>query len=324
MGNVLAAGVIGVGYLGRFHAQKYARMPGVRLGGVADLNPERARRVAEELGVAAVADFQALLSEVDLVSVVTPTQSHAAVVEACLLAGVHVMVEKPMTVTLEEARTLIELAERQQRVLQVGHIKRFHPTVRALQASGLLGEPRFIECHRLAPFKNRALDVDVVLDLMIHDVDLILHFVRSRVVDVEAVGAEVVTGRVDIAHARLKFANGCIAHVAASRLAHEARRQTRIFQTDAMIELDFSEQTVMVRRRGPGEMVLDGVRLPAIVESRLPVPRNDPLEEELRSFVGAVRGEHPPEVSGSDGYAALEVVTAIRREIDAFTRDIRV
>ncbi|MBF0127182.1 MAG: Gfo/Idh/MocA family oxidoreductase [Magnetococcales bacterium] len=316
----LAAAVIGVGYLGRFHAQKYARMAGVELVAVADHAPERAGQVGRELGVAAVGDWQSLLPRLDLVSVVTPTNTHFSVVRTCLRAGVHVLVEKPMTVTLEEARELIALAEAEKRVLQVGHLKRFHPTVTALTESGLLRQPRFIESHRLAPFKNRALDVDVVLDLMIHDVDLMLHFIGSPVVDVESMGARVVTGEVDIAHARLKFANGAIAHVSASRVARGPMRQMRIFQPDAMIELDFIRQELSIRRRGAGEMVRDGLALPAIEESLVPVARYDTLEREIQSFCDAVRGAHPPVVSGEDGLRALEVVTAIRRGIGVFAQ----
>ncbi|MBF0629197.1 MAG: Gfo/Idh/MocA family oxidoreductase [Magnetococcales bacterium] len=316
----LRAAVIGVGYLGRFHAQKYARIDGVRLVAVADLQPERATRVARELGVAAVDDYATLLSEVDLVSVVTPTDSHFRVVEQCLQAGVHVLVEKPVTTTLEEADRLIDLAEQHGVLLQVGHIKRFHPAVQALQGAGLLVNPLFIEAQRFAPFKNRALDVDVVLDLMIHDVDLILHFVGSEVVSMEAVGSGVITGKWDIANARIRFANGCIANISASRVARDATRRMRIFQQDALFDLDFMRPGLAVRRRGVGTREVDGVILPVIDEREFPLHPIDALDAEVRSFCAAVRSGGPVAVSGRDGRRALEVVMAIRHAIAEWAR----
>lgn len=314
----LKAAVIGVGYLGRFHAQKYAQMDGVELVGVADLVPARARQVGKELGVSVFGDFSELLSLVDLVSVVTPSATHFSVAKACLLAGVHVLVEKPMTILLEEADVLVALAGQQQRILQVGHIKRFHPAVMRLERSGLLDRPRYIESQRWAPFKNRALDVDVVLDLMIHDVDLILHFVGSPVVDVDAMGTKVVTDHIDIASARLRFQNGCIAQVSASRMARESTRRMRIFQPNALIEIDFMQSFLRIVQRGSGEMVLDGIPVPAIEETRLPIERHDALEVEIQAFCQAVRGNTPPVVSGQDGRDALAVVTMIRQGIAAF------
>ncbi|MBF0270488.1 MAG: Gfo/Idh/MocA family oxidoreductase [Magnetococcales bacterium] len=311
----LRAAVIGVGYLGRFHAQKYARIDGVKLVAVSDLHAERAAKVAGELGVEAVEDFTALLSRVDLVSVVTSTDSHFRVVEACLQAGVHVLVEKPITTTVEEADRLIALADQHQRVLQVGHIKRFHPAVSALFGSGLLVNPRFIEAQRFAPFKNRALDVDVVLDLMIHDVDLILHCVHSEVESVDAVGSGIFSGKADIANARIRFANGCVANVSASRVARDATRRMRIFQDDALFDLDFMRPGLAVRRRGAGTWLLDGVTLPVIEEHEFPLTSTDALEAEVRAFCTAVATGSAPSVSGRDGRRALEVVMAIRRSI---------
>ncbi|MBF0212658.1 MAG: Gfo/Idh/MocA family oxidoreductase [Magnetococcales bacterium] len=319
-GRPLRAAVIGVGYLGRFHAQKYARIEGVQLVAVSDLQSDRVDRVAGELGVEACADFRSLLSRVDLVSVVTPTDSHGAVVESCLKAGVHVLVEKPITKTLEEADHLIELADRLGLVLQVGHIKRFHPAVRGLFGSGWLSNPRFIEAQRFAPFKNRALDVDVVLDLMIHDVDLILHCVGSEVESIEAVGAGIYSGKVDIANARIRFVNGCIANVSASRVARDATRRMRIFQNDALFDLDFMRPGLAVRRRGSGTWVLDGVTLPEIEEQDLPLIPGDALELEIRAFCRSVREGLPAEVPGRAGRKALEVVMAIRQAIDAWSR----
>ncbi|MBF0613720.1 MAG: Gfo/Idh/MocA family oxidoreductase [Magnetococcales bacterium] len=311
----LKAAVIGVGYLGRFHAQKYARMDGVQLVAVADLQADRATRVAGELGVEAVADFHALLPRVDLVSVVSPTPTHARVVEACLQAGVHVLVEKPITTTLEEADHLIALADQQGVVLQVGHIKRFHPAVRALLDSGMLNNPRFIDAQRFAPFKNRALDVDVVLDLMIHDVDLILHFVSSEITSIDAVGSGVITGKWDLANARLRFANGCIANISASRVARDATRRLRLFQSDALFDLDFMRPGLALRRRGSGTRLVDGLPVPTIDEQEFPLTPTDALEAEIRAFCRSVRTGEAVQVTGRDGRRALEVVMAIRQAI---------
>ncbi|MEO5347227.1 MAG: Gfo/Idh/MocA family oxidoreductase [Magnetococcus sp. YQC-9] len=316
----LRAAVIGVGYLGRFHAQKYARIAGVELVGVADLHPERAAKVADELKVAAVSDFRELLSRVDMVSVVTETESHFQVVKPCLEAGVHVLVEKPITSTLEDADRLVALAEARGLVLQVGHIKRFHPAVSALRESGWLENPRFIEAQRFAPFKNRALDVDVVQDLMIHDVDLILHFVSSEVESIEAVGSGIFSGKLDIANARIRFANGCVANVSASRVARDATRRMRIFQKDALFDLDFSRPGLSIRRRGAGSWVLDGVTLPAVEELDVPLQKVDAMEMEVRAFCEAVRGGRPAMVNGRAGRRALEVVMRIREAIVEWAR----
>lgn len=318
----LRAAVIGVGYLGRFHAQKYAALEGVRLVGVVDTNSEQARKVAEELGVPHHQDYRDLLGQVDLVSVAVPTVAHYGVASACLNAGVHVLLEKPITTTLEEADELIGIAEQAGLVLQVGHLKRFHPAVVALNRSGLLHSPRFIVSERYAPFKPRALDVDVALDLMIHDVDLILNFVGSDVVRVEAVGAPVVTDKVDIAHAQLKFANGCLANVSASRIANAASRNIRLFQRDSYFNLDFIKKEIRVKRRGEGSTVMEGEVVHDLENTVLPIQDYDTLEMEIRAFCEAVREGHPPLVSGRDGRKALEVVLAIRQEIGKFIKDL--
>lgn len=321
-GPPLRAAVIGSGYLGRFHAQKYKMIPGVTLMGVVDIDPERARQVGLELAVPHSHDYNDILDRVDLVTVATPTRTHFRITQACLAAGVHVLVEKPITVTLEEADALISLADDKQRVLQVGHLKRFHPAVMALNSSGILGTPRFIESLRFAPFKSRALDVDVVLDLMIHDVDLLLNFVGSEVMDVDAVGTPVVTDQVDIANARLKFQNGCVANVTASRVARDATRRIRLFQDDSFLSLDFIKGDILVMRRGVGTMDLDGMAVPAVEESTIPFRHYDTLEAEVRSFCDVVREGCQPLVSGRDGRKALEVVTAIRKSIQTYSHGI--
>ncbi|OSM05169.1 putative oxidoreductase domain-containing protein [Magnetofaba australis IT-1] len=304
--------MIGVGYLGRFHAQKYQLIDGVELVGVADADPKRAEQIGQELGVAGYADYRDLLDKVDLVSIATITECHFKVAEACLNAGIHVLIEKPITVTLEEADELIDIADRNNLFIQVGHLKRFHPAVAALRNSGILRSPRYIEAERLAPFKPRALDVDVVLDLMIHDVDLILNFVGSEVAKVEAMGTPVLTNQVDIANARLTFANGCIADVRASRVSLQATRKMRLFQPDAYVALDFITKGIRVVMKGEGDMQLEGVTVPALEEKRLTIEDYDTLETEIRSFCESVRDGRQPLVTGRDGRKALAVVAQVR------------
>ncbi|MEO5340075.1 MAG: Gfo/Idh/MocA family oxidoreductase [Magnetococcus sp. MYC-9] len=312
---LLRAAVIGTGYLGRIHAIKYQQLPQVRLVAVVDAQVEQARRVGEELSVPYYTDCAAVLPHLDLVTVATPTRSHFAVAEACLSAGVHVLVEKPMTTTLAEADALIALADRAGLVLQVGHLKRFHPAVAALTRSGLLRQPRFIEATRLAPFKTRSLDLDVVLDLMIHDVDLILHLFQSDVVDVDAVGLSVVTDQVDVANARLRLQNGCVANVTASRVAREVSRGLKIFQPDGYFTLNFLDSRLSFIRRGAEKVFQAGIELSVLEEETLPVQPYDTLEAEIRAFCTAVRQGGPIAVSGRDGRRALQVVTMIRQAI---------
>ncbi|MBF0381258.1 MAG: Gfo/Idh/MocA family oxidoreductase [Magnetococcales bacterium] len=311
----LRAAVIGAGYLGRFHAMKYAMIPGVDLVGIVDASHDRVTSVSEELGVKGYTDYNDLLDSVDLVTISTPTPSHYRITETCLNAGIHVLVEKPITVTVEEADELIDIADRMNLVLQVGHLKRFHPAVVALRNSEVIKQPLFIESQRLAPFKSRALDVDVVLDLMIHDVDLILSFVNSELVDIDAIGGKVVTKFTDIANTRLKFANGCVANVTASRVAGDSTRRIQIFQDDAFVSLDFINSDIKIMQRTSGEMELDGINVPAIKKTDIPIKKYDTLEAEIRSFCESVRQGTPPLVSGRDGRKALAVVTKIRESI---------
>lgn len=316
-GNLKAA-VIGVGYLGRFHAQKYALIPGVDLAYVVDAEAKRAAEVADEFGAEWTTDFTEILEKVDIASIVVPTQAHFDVTRTFLEAGVHILLEKPMTVTLEEADRLIELADAGDLVLQIGHLKRFHPAVVAMRSSGRLNSPRIIESIRLAPFKPRALDVDVVLDLMIHDVDLILNFVQSEVESVDAVGAKVVTDQIDVANARLKFANGCVAQVTASRVARDAIRRIRVIQDCSLLSIDFIRNDIMAQRRGEGTQIMNGIEVPKIEETFLPIEPHDILEAEIRSFCEAVTAGHPPLVSGREGRKALEVVMRIQESIQVF------
>ena len=309
----LRTAVVGVGYLGRFHAEKYAAHPGAELVGVVDVDAERAREVAAALGVEAFTDHRALAARVDCASVAVPTQLHHAVAGDLLEAGVDVLVEKPLTTTVAEGKALVELAVRRERVLQVGHLERFNPAIRALD--GVLRNPRFIECHRLAPFSERGTDVDVVLDLMIHDLDVILSMMPSALRSVEAVGVPVLTTSVDIANARLRFANGGIANVTASRVSLKRERKLRIFQPDAYLSVDYGERRVLICRREPGP---DGQ--PALSLEEREVPEADALGSEIDAFLRAVRERETPPVTGWDGLRALEVAHVIRESLETESR----
>jgi predicted dehydrogenase len=309
----LRAAVVGVGHLGRFHAEKYAAHPGVELVAVVDIDEARARAVGEVLGATVLTDHQGLRGRIDCASVAVPTPRHYAVARDLLEAGVDVLVEKPLTTSVEEGKGLLELAVRGGRVLQVGHLERFNPAMRAL--GGRVTEPRFIECQRLAQFGERGTDVDVVLDLMIHDLDLILTMVTSPVRAVEAVGVPVLTPSVDIANARLRFANGCIANLTASRVSLRRERKLRIFQPDAYFSIDFDERRGRVVRREP-----DDAGQPSLTFEDLEVREGDALEEEIEAFVQAVRARQPPPVTGWDGLRALEVAHVIRESVETEVR----
>jgi predicted dehydrogenase len=307
---MLRAGVIGVGYLGRLHAQKMASFEDVRLVGVSDSDHARGRAVAEEFGTEFVEDPRDLLSRVNAVSIAVPTLSHHRVAMAAVRAGVHVLIEKPIAARVWEGRSLVREASARGLTLQVGHLERFNPAVR--NAASILAEPRFIECHRLGPFGGRGTDVDVVLDLMIHDLDLILSFVRSPVARIDAVGVPVISSNVDIANARLAFANGCVANVTASRVSSRKQRKIRIFQEDAYVAMDFVEHRIQVFRRtfprGRGG-------LPEITGELLETERGDALRDEIRAFLDCVRTGAAPVVSGSDGLAALELAFRVLRKM---------
>lgn len=311
MNKIVRIGVIGVGYLGRFHAQKYAAMADVDLVGVADVDPARARQVADECATQPFADYHSLLDRVDAVSIVVPTSLHHEVAKACLRQGVDVLVEKPVTTTLAEADDLIRLARDQRRILQVGHLERFNPAVLAMQP--LLTHPLFIEAHRLNVFKDRGTDVDVVLDLMIHDIDIVLSIVKSPIVSVLTAGAPVVTRLTDIANARLIFANGCTANITVSRVALESMRRMRIFQPGQYLSVDFGRKELMEVRLQPGK---DG-GYPAPETSRSAFQEQDALELELTDFVRHVRERSEPSVSGEEGRRALDVALQVMTQIRA-------
>jgi predicted dehydrogenase len=309
--NKLRAAVIGVGYLGRFHAQKYASLEDVDLVGVVDASRERAEEVAAEVGTAAFTDYRQLLDSVDVVSIVVPTQYHYPVAKECLEAGCHILLEKPITQSVEEADHLIRLAEDRGLVFQVGHLERFNPAVLALE--GVLKNPLFIESHRLAPFKTRGTDVTVVLDLMIHDIDIILSMVPSAIKLVNSMGVPVLSEEVDIANARLQFENGCVANVTASRVSRDAVRKIRIFQSDAYISIDYQARKISIFRKDDGGVPVPG--LPNVSMEEKSFEQSDALLAEIRAFVDAVREGTVPVVTGEDGKRALELALQINGKL---------
>lgn len=301
----LRAAVIGVGYLGRFHAQKYAQLPDVELVGVVDANAEAAARVGQELSVPSFADYRELLSKVDVVSIAVPTPLHHAIACAFLDRGVHVLVEKPIAVTVNEAREMIDLAHARRCLLQVGHLERFNPAI--LAGADILRTPRFVESHRLAPFKVRGTDVSVVLDLMIHDIDLIQELVGEPIESIDAVGSSIFSAELDICNARIRFRGGCVANTTASRVSLKQERKLRIFQDDAYLSIDLQQKILTVIRKKSAAPVESPAEV-AIEERSF--DQGDALKAEIAAFVHAVRTGSKPVVSGEDGLAALE--TALR------------
>jgi len=296
-------GVVGVGALGQHHARVYADLPGARLAGIYDVDRSRAAEVAARHGVPVFADLGTLASAVDAVSIAVPTVDHHRVGRALLEAGKDVLVEKPMTARLEEAEDLIRLASDKGAILQVGHIERFNPAVDALRKAAL--EPRFIEVHRLSPFSPRSLDVDVVLDLMIHDLDIVLCLDGSGAVQVDAVGVPVLTPKVDIANARLRFASGLIANLTASRVSAEKVRKFRVFSPKTYISVDFAARSAQVYR------LIQREGGPEITTERTAAPDEEPLRRQLAAFVHAVRERSAPVVTGADGLRALNLAHTI-------------
>jgi predicted dehydrogenase len=302
-------GVIGVGHVGQHHARIYRELPGVELAGIADIDPARLQEVKRVAEAPVFQDYRELFGHVEGVSLAVPTHLHAQIARECLDRGVDVLVEKPMAQTLEEAEELTDLAKRRGRILQVGHVERFNGAVRALHR--IVKTPGFIECHRLSPFPQRGTDVDVILDLMIHDIDIILSLVKSPVRQVNAVGVPVLTDRVDISNARLEFASGCVANVTASRVSIERLRKIRIFQPDTYISLDYASQEITLFRRLPPDLASQPPQPPQIVREEVVVEKEEPLRLQLMSFLSSVRERTRPEVSGEDAVEALRVASQI-------------
>ncbi len=300
--------VIGVGYLGKFHAQKYASLDESQLVAVCDTNDEVARGIAAEHGCEACHDYRELPGKVDAVSIVVPTRKHFEVASFFLQNGIHVLLEKPITSTVAEAAELVALAEANNLVFQIGHLERFNPAVMALE--DILKQPLFIESHRIAPFNPRGADVNVVLDLMIHDIDIILDFVASPVKHISANGVQVLSQDIDIANARIEFENGCVANVTSSRVSTKSERKMRLFQQDAYISIDFQDKKLAVHRKGSGEMY-PGVS--DVNSEECCFEQGDALLSEIHSFLDCIHNGKPPVVSGRAGMRALETAIEITR-----------
>lgn len=309
-------GVVGVGYLGRFHAQKYAANPKAKLVGVVDSDPERAGAVGQELKVEVFPDHRELLKQVDAVSVVTPAVSHHGLAKDVLEAGAHCLLEKPMTETLAQADELIALADDRSLVLQVGLLERFNPAVAAL--FGLVEKPRYIEARRLTPFVGRGTDIDVILELMIHDLDIILSLVREDPVEVRALGAPLISGKLDMANVYLEFPSGCVANMTASRVSIDPCRRIDIFQDQGRLSVDCAGRTLTVHSRQRGkdaEEVLPGIFSTRQTFEPLPGQLSDPLAQEIGDFLSCIKTKASPLVDGSTGRMSLALALRISEKI---------
>jgi predicted dehydrogenase len=311
----LRAAVVGIGYFGSRHASKLSQLPDVRLEYLVDIDGTKAQDAAARLGTRATTDLRDLAGHVDIATIAVPTRQHAAVAGTLLDAGIHLLVEKPLSATVDEAERLVAAAAAKGLVLGVGHLERFNPAFIAVRDR--VTAPRFIESHRLAPFSPRGTDVDVVLDLMIHDLDIILSLVDSPIREVRAAGASVLTAGVDIANARIEFDNGCTANVTASRISAKSMRKLRVFQPDCYVSIDFRDRTVDIARAGPS--VAAGP-IPGVVLERAEYPEGDALQAELSAFVDAVRGRGAFPVTAREGQRALELALAIKSRLDGAVR----
>ena len=306
----LRVGVIGAGYLGKFHAEKYARMEDVELVGVVDIDRSQAENIAEKYCTRAFTKHTDILNKVDAVSIVVPTPAHFKVSRDFLKYDVDVLIEKPMTTTLEEADELIGFAESRGLIIQVGHLERFNPAVVALH--DIVNKPMFIESHRLSTYKERAANVSVVLDLMIHDIDIISNFVKSEIKSIHSAGIPVVSQHVDIANTRLEFDNGCVANVTASRISTRDERKIRLFQRDAYISVNFANREIAVIKQSNKSK---SSIIPGMETNNLCFTKGDALDDELKSFVKAVKKRETPEVTGKVGRDALKIALSIMKQI---------
>jgi predicted dehydrogenase len=307
----LRVGVVGAGYLGKFHAEKYSQMNDVELVGVADFNKAEAEKVSGELKTKAYADHRDLIGKVDAVSVVVSTPSHYRVSRDFLENDIDVLIEKPITTTVQEADELVGISEARGLIIQVGHLERFNPAILALK--NIVKNPRFIESHRLSVFKERGTDVSVVLDLMIHDIDIISGLVGSEIKNIHAAGIPVITGLVDIANTRIEFRNGCVANVTASRISMKNERKIRLFQQDAYISVDFANHdiTIVRKKEGSVESIIPGMDV-----NKISFEKSDALRDELSAFVKSVKSREVPEVTGQVGRDALRVALSVMEQID--------
>lgn len=305
-------GVVGVGHLGRFHVQKYADLPDVDLVGVVDINRKQAQEIAKQYHTEVFATADDLYQQVDAVSVVVPTVDHYQVARQALHAGIHVLLEKPIAATVAEAEELVHLAAEKRLILQIGHLERFNPAfVAGLE---MTKQPRFLEVHRLSPFTFRSVDVDVVLDLMIHDLDLVLCLVKSPIAEIFAVGVPVLSDQVDIANVRIHFTNGAVCNLTASRVSTHKERKIRLFQPDVYISMDLSNFSLV---QGEKKELDYYSPIPNIKVQKQEYPEADSLKLEIESFVESVCDQSKPVVSGADGLAALKVAFRIKEIIAA-------
>jgi predicted dehydrogenase len=309
--NKIKIGVVGVGYFGQFHAEKYAHLNEVELVGVVDINTSRARDIAKRYRTQPFFHHADLFNKVQAVSIVVPTPFHYPMTRDFFLRGVDVLLEKPISSTLEEADELIGLAQSKGLIFQVGHLERFNGALSGLE--GRVRNPWFIESHRLGPFSGRGAEVDVVLDLMVHDIDIILSLVNSKVKELQAVGIPFITRTLDIANARIEFENGCTASLTASRISKEKIRKTRIFQPEGIFSIDYLSQKLSFSKK---EGSLGKEKIPEIVTEEIPVKKIDLLENEIHSFLQSVRDRKDARVSGLDGKRVLEVALQIIQKID--------
>ncbi len=303
----MGVAVVGAGRLGALHALKYAALTGTRLTHVVDVDPARARETAERHGAAALADYRELKGKVTAASVAAPGSLHHEIASYLLAHGIDVLLEKPMAASVREARELAALAERRGRVLQIGHLERFNPAIVELRP--MVRGPRFIECLRVAPFTERGTDVDVILDLMVHDLDVILTLTTATVAAVEAIGVAVLTEQVDVANARLRFRDGLIANLNTSRVAPRRERKIRIFQPDAYLSVDYEARRIQVYRKSPPP---PGGTYPEISAQQIDLGEGDPLGDEIAAFADSVRTRRAPAVTALDGLRVMEVSERIR------------
>ena len=326
----LKVAVVGVGHLGKEHARVYAELPGVELYGVVDIQGKQAEKIAQQYNTRHFSNYKEVIDKVAAVSIAVPTKSHYAIAKEFLQQGVHVMIEKPMTGTVSEARELIGISKEKKIVLQAGYIERFNPTIVAIKKLSI--NPRFIECHRLSPFTFRSADIGVVLDLMIHDIDIILHITGSKVKKFDAVGVNVISDKEDIANVRVQFENGCVANITASRVSLTPMRKMRLFSEDSYISIDYQKKEALIYKKSP-KLTLKSLNISEMDVSTIADLRSyvfgdllkiehikmddyEPLKKELESFVDCIVGHKEPVVSGEEGLKAIEVANDIMCEIE--------
>ena len=326
----LKVAVVGVGHLGKEHARVYAEMPGVELFSVVDIQRKQAEKVAQQYNTGYFLNYKDIIDKIQAVSIAVPTKSHYAIAKDFLQHGVHVMIEKPMTGTVLEARELIDISKARGLVLQAGYIERFNPAIAAIKRLSV--NPKFIECHRLSPFTFRSADIGVVLDLMIHDIDILLYITNSKVKKFDAVGVNVISDKEDIANVRIQFQNGCVANVTASRVSITPMRKIRLFSEDSYISIDYQKKDALIYKKSP-ELTLKSLNISDTNVSTIADLKSyvfgdllkiehikmddyEPLKKELESFVDCIVNHKEPVVSGEEGLRAIEVANDILREIE--------